>query len=112
VIGCTFGYTDVPIAELNPDHLIDHMRELPAAVAALGPSLKVGGRALSRAPRRARLHLFSFKSAQPRPGPAALHNCESPAAPHVRRWPISGIRGGSRFNLLLRIRLTAVAPLF
>ena len=42
VIGCTFGYTDVPIAELNPDHLIDHMRELPAAVAALGPSLKVG----------------------------------------------------------------------
>ncbi len=35
VIGCTFGYTDVPIAELNPDHLIDHMRELPAAVAAL-----------------------------------------------------------------------------
>ncbi|MGJ4999123.1 HAD family hydrolase [Bradyrhizobium sp. HKCCYLS3077] len=40
VIGCTFGYTDVPIAELNPDHLIDHMRELPAAVLALGPALK------------------------------------------------------------------------
>ncbi|GLH76155.1 phosphoglycolate phosphatase, bacterial [Bradyrhizobium sp. SSBR45G] len=40
VIGCTFGYTDVPIADLNPDHLIDHMRELPGAVAALGPSLK------------------------------------------------------------------------
>ncbi|MGJ4889185.1 HAD-IA family hydrolase [Bradyrhizobium sp. HKCCYLRH3099] len=40
VIGCTFGYTDVPIAELNPDHLIDHMRELPAAVQALGPALK------------------------------------------------------------------------
>ena len=38
VIGCTFGYTDVPIAELNPDHLIDHMRELPAAVAALRPA--------------------------------------------------------------------------
>jgi len=42
VIGCTFGYTDVPIAELNPDHLIDHMRELPAAVTALGPALKSG----------------------------------------------------------------------
>ncbi|MGY3451564.1 HAD hydrolase-like protein [Bradyrhizobium sp. USDA 4353] len=42
VIGCTFGYTDVPIAELNPDHLIDHMRELPAAVATLGPALKIG----------------------------------------------------------------------
>ncbi|WP_315739634.1 MULTISPECIES: HAD family hydrolase [unclassified Bradyrhizobium] len=41
VIGCTFGYTDVPIAELNPDHLIDHMRELPAAVTALSPSLRI-----------------------------------------------------------------------
>lgn len=38
VIGCTFGYTDVPIAQLNPDRLIDHMRELPAAVEALGPA--------------------------------------------------------------------------
>jgi phosphoglycolate phosphatase len=36
VIGCTFGYTDVPIAELNPDRLIDHMKDLPAAVEALG----------------------------------------------------------------------------
>jgi phosphoglycolate phosphatase len=35
VIGCTFGYTDVPIAELKPDRLIEHMRDLPAAVAAL-----------------------------------------------------------------------------
>jgi phosphoglycolate phosphatase len=32
VIGVTFGYTDVPIAELEPDRLIDHMRELPVAV--------------------------------------------------------------------------------
>ena len=40
VIGCTFGYTDVPIAELSPDHLIDHMDELPAAVTALGGSLR------------------------------------------------------------------------
>jgi phosphoglycolate phosphatase len=36
VIGCTFGYTDVPIAELQPDGLIDHMQELPAAIEALG----------------------------------------------------------------------------
>jgi phosphoglycolate phosphatase len=32
VIGVTFGYTDVPIADLEPDRLIDHMRELPGAV--------------------------------------------------------------------------------
>jgi phosphoglycolate phosphatase len=36
VIGCTFGYTDVPIAELKPDGLIDHMLQLPAAIDALG----------------------------------------------------------------------------
>ena len=35
VIGVSFGYTDVPIAELKPDWLISHMRELPAAVEAL-----------------------------------------------------------------------------
>jgi phosphoglycolate phosphatase len=35
VIGVTFGYTDVPIADLKPDRLIDHMRELPGAVDAL-----------------------------------------------------------------------------
>lgn len=35
VIGVTFGYTDVPIAELNPDRLISHFSELPAAVASL-----------------------------------------------------------------------------
>jgi len=35
VIGVSFGYTDVPIAELNPDRLIHHMRDLPAAVGAL-----------------------------------------------------------------------------
>ena len=32
VIGVEFGYTEVPIAELKPDRLIGHMRELPAAV--------------------------------------------------------------------------------
>jgi phosphoglycolate phosphatase len=36
VIGCTFGYTDVPIAELKPDRLIDHMKDLPAALEAMG----------------------------------------------------------------------------
>jgi phosphoglycolate phosphatase len=35
VIGVSFGYTDVPIAELKPDRLVNHMRELPNAVAAL-----------------------------------------------------------------------------
>jgi phosphoglycolate phosphatase len=35
VIGVSFGYTDVPIAELRPDQLIHHMRDLPAAVGAL-----------------------------------------------------------------------------
>jgi len=36
VIGVEFGYTDVPIAELKPDRLIGHMRDLPAAVHSLG----------------------------------------------------------------------------
>ena len=35
VIGVSFGYTDVPIADLKPDRLIHHMRDLPAAVAVL-----------------------------------------------------------------------------
>src|ERR1700693_5980860 len=35
VIGVEFGYTDVPIAELKPDRLIAHMRELPGAVRSL-----------------------------------------------------------------------------
>ncbi len=35
VIGVTFGYTEVPIAELNPDAVISHMRELPGAVSGL-----------------------------------------------------------------------------
>ena len=35
VIGVEFGYTEVPIAELKPDRLIGHMRELPAAVEIL-----------------------------------------------------------------------------
>jgi phosphoglycolate phosphatase len=35
VIGVEFGYTEVPIAELKPDRLIGHMRELPGTVVAL-----------------------------------------------------------------------------
>jgi phosphoglycolate phosphatase len=35
VIGVTFGYTEVPVAELKPDRVISHMRELPDAVAEL-----------------------------------------------------------------------------
>lgn len=37
VIGVEFGYTEVPIAELKPDRLIGHMRDLPAAVESLMP---------------------------------------------------------------------------
>jgi phosphoglycolate phosphatase len=32
VIGVSFGYTDVPMADLKPDRLIAHMGELPDAV--------------------------------------------------------------------------------
>src|SRR3979409_662412 len=35
VIGDAFGYTEVPIADLKPDRLVNHMRELPAAVESL-----------------------------------------------------------------------------
>jgi phosphoglycolate phosphatase len=35
VIGVGFGYTEVPIADLKPDRLINHMRDLPAAVESL-----------------------------------------------------------------------------
>jgi phosphoglycolate phosphatase len=35
VIGVEFGYTEVPIADLKPDRLVGHMRDLPAAVESL-----------------------------------------------------------------------------
>ena len=38
VIGVEFGYTEVPIADLKPDRLIGHMRDLPAAVESLMPA--------------------------------------------------------------------------
>src|SRR5450755_4145488 len=40
VIGVEFGYTEVPIAELKPDRVIGHMRELPAAVQSLAAPLQ------------------------------------------------------------------------
>ncbi len=41
VIGVGFGYTEVPIADLKPDRLISHMRELPAAVQSLTLAAKL-----------------------------------------------------------------------
>lgn len=35
VVGVSFGYTDVPIADLKPDRLIGHMKDLPDAVENL-----------------------------------------------------------------------------
>lgn len=35
VIGVEFGYTDVPMKDLKPDLIIDHMRHLPDAIARL-----------------------------------------------------------------------------
>jgi phosphoglycolate phosphatase len=40
VIGVEFGYTEVPIAELKPDLLIGHFRELPEAVTRLAGAWK------------------------------------------------------------------------
>ncbi len=40
VVGVTFGYTDVPIAELKPDRVITHMSQLTAAIAELMPGQK------------------------------------------------------------------------
>jgi phosphoglycolate phosphatase len=35
VVGVDFGYTDVPMADLKPDRLIGHLKDLPAAVESL-----------------------------------------------------------------------------
>jgi phosphoglycolate phosphatase len=35
VVGVSFGYTDVPLADLKPDRLIGHMNDLPEAVESL-----------------------------------------------------------------------------
>jgi phosphoglycolate phosphatase len=36
VIAVPFGYTDTPVAELDPDLVIEHFDRLPGAVRALG----------------------------------------------------------------------------
>jgi phosphoglycolate phosphatase len=41
VVGVGFGYTDVPIASLRPDRLINRMSELPPAVESLMDQLKL-----------------------------------------------------------------------
>ena len=41
VIGVEFGYTEVPIADLKPDLLISHMRDLADAVGRLTSPRKV-----------------------------------------------------------------------
>ena len=40
VIGVEFGYTEVPIAELKPDRLIGHFKDLAGAVESLIPASK------------------------------------------------------------------------
>ena len=37
VIGVSFGYTDVPMRDLGPDAVIEHYRELEAAIARVRP---------------------------------------------------------------------------
>jgi phosphoglycolate phosphatase len=39
VIGVEFGYTEVPLADLKPDRLIGHMRDLPGAVESILKSI-------------------------------------------------------------------------
>ena len=38
VVGMTFGYTDIPVAELNPDVVLDHFDGLYDAAASLLPA--------------------------------------------------------------------------
>jgi len=47
VIGVEFGYTEVPIADLKPDRLIGHMRDLPGAVDSLMPGRKPSQKSIS-----------------------------------------------------------------
>ena len=39
VVAVDFGYTDTPVSELGPDHIISHFDELWDAVARLSPTL-------------------------------------------------------------------------
>jgi len=40
VVAVDFGYTEIPVGKLNPDRVISHFDELPAAVASLLPGLQ------------------------------------------------------------------------
>jgi phosphoglycolate phosphatase len=40
VVAVDFGYTEIPVGKLNPDRVISHFDELPAAVASLLPGLR------------------------------------------------------------------------
>ena len=35
IIAVDFGYTEVPVAKLRPDHIISHFAQLPNAVCAI-----------------------------------------------------------------------------
>jgi phosphoglycolate phosphatase len=48
IIGVSFGYTDVPMRELNPDVVIDHYSEFERALATLLPRIESGSRASDR----------------------------------------------------------------
>jgi phosphoglycolate phosphatase len=37
VVAVSFGYTDVPIADLRPDRIISSFAQLPAAILHLSP---------------------------------------------------------------------------
>ncbi len=41
VVAVDFGYTEVPVATLRPDHVISHFDALAAAIAALGPAAAI-----------------------------------------------------------------------
>lgn len=49
VIGVSYGYTDVPIAELKPDRLIHHLSELPLAAQELSFPTKRGAQPIDAA---------------------------------------------------------------
>jgi phosphoglycolate phosphatase len=49
IIAVDFGYSDVPIATLNPDHLIGSFAELPAAIAQVEGQVHAGTKRTSSA---------------------------------------------------------------
>jgi phosphoglycolate phosphatase len=49
VVGVTFGYTDVPVRQLDPDLVIEHFDDLGAAVARLIPSARAEPSAIATA---------------------------------------------------------------